>query len=131
MGAVHEKKTDMKGHLKLDVVPYEEGLRKRLQDTRYASKYLKACLEDNESPAVFLVALRDVAEAWGMAEIAQKTKVTRSALYKMLSDKGNPGFRNVMALVNRLGMTLTIQPKSRTSKKTAPSRRALKRVASR
>ena len=100
----------MKGQLKLDVVPYEAGLYKRLQDPRYASGYLKTCLEDNATPEVFLMALRDVAEAWGMTEIAEKTKVTRSALYKMLSDKGNPGFRNIMALVNRLGMTLTIQP---------------------
>lgn len=107
----------MKAQLKLDVVPYEEGLHKRLQDPRYASEYLKTCLEDNEAPEVFLIALRDVAEAWGMTELAQKVKVTRSALYKMLSDKGNPGFRNVMALVNRLGMKLTIQPKAEKNKK--------------
>lgn len=119
----------MKGHLKFDVVPYEEGLHKRLQDARYASEYLKACLEDNDSPEVFLVALRDVAEAWGMTEIAEKTKVTRSALYKMLSDKGNPGFRNIMALVNRLGMTLSIQPMKQTGKKKPPVKRAAKRVS--
>lgn len=119
----------MKGHLKLDVVPYEEGLHKRLQDSRYASEYLKACLEDNDTPEVFLVALRDVAEAWGMAEIAEKTKVTRSALYKMLSDKGNPGFRNIMALVNRLGMTLTIQPMRKPTKKKTSSRRSRKKAS--
>jgi probable addiction module antidote protein len=106
----------MKGRLNIDVVPYEEGLHKRLQDQRYASGYLKACLEEND-PKTFLLALRDVAEAWGMAESAKKIKVTRSALYKMLSDKGNPGFRNIMALVNRMGMTLTIQPAKKVSKK--------------
>ncbi len=106
----------MKGKLNIDVVPYEEGLHKRLQDQRYASQYLKSCLEEND-PETFLLALRDVAEAWGMAESAKKIKVTRTALYKMLSDKGNPGFRNIMALINRLGMTLTIQSAKKPAKK--------------
>ena len=46
---------------------YQDDLLARLKDPAYAVACLKAALEENDMPAVFLLALRNVAEARGMA----------------------------------------------------------------
>ena len=43
---------------------YKEHLLKELQDPQEAAAYLDACLTD-EDPGVFLLALKDIAEARG------------------------------------------------------------------
>ena len=64
---------------------YKEHLLKELEDRDYAAGYLTAALEEGE--AVFLLALRDVAQAHGgMAGLAQATKLNRENLYDMLSE---------------------------------------------
>jgi DNA-binding phage protein len=42
---------------------YHEDLRKRLKEPAYAVEYLEAALAERDLPAVFLLALRNVAEA--------------------------------------------------------------------
>jgi DNA-binding phage protein len=46
---------------------YHEDLRERFKDPAYAVEYLEAALAERDMPAVFLLALRNVAEARGMA----------------------------------------------------------------
>ena len=69
---------------------YETGLHERLKDPSYAMEYLQAALEDDEegADAVFLLALRDVAQANHMTYIAEATGLNRESLYKMLSPIG-------------------------------------------
>jgi probable addiction module antidote protein len=87
---------------------YQEHLIERLHDTREAEEYLNAALEE-EAPELFLLALRNVAEAQGgVAQLAEKTKLNRESLYKMLSERGNPELRNLDALLHALGFRLTV-----------------------
>jgi probable addiction module antidote protein len=69
---------------------YETGLHEHLKDPSYAMEYLQAALEDDEegADAVFLLALRDVAQANHMTYIAEATGLNRESLYKMLSPIG-------------------------------------------
>jgi probable addiction module antidote protein len=62
-----------------------------LQAPEEAAAYLDAALEEGDRE-VFLLALRDVAEArlGGMGELAQQSGLNREALYRTLSAKGNP-----------------------------------------
>ena len=50
---------------------YRESLLQALQDPQEAAEYLTAALEEGDS-AVFLLALRDVADARGMSTLATK-----------------------------------------------------------
>ena len=50
-------------------VKHNEWLREQLKDPGFSAEYLTAAAEDEE-PAVFLQALRKVAEAQGMAVVA-------------------------------------------------------------
>jgi len=70
--------------------------------------YLNSALEDGE-PAVLLEALRNVAQAkGGMGALAKAAGVSRESLYRTLSRRGNPKIETIMALLNALGLKLTI-----------------------
>jgi probable addiction module antidote protein len=89
--------------------PYESGLHTRLRDATYAAAYLTAAMEDDE-PIVYLQALRHVAEAHGMAKIAEASGIPRESLYRALSAKGNPRWSTLAAILKGTGLQLTIAP---------------------
>ena len=51
---------------------------------------------EEDDPELFLLALRNVTEAQGgVARLAEKTKLNRESLYRMLSERGNPEFKSL------------------------------------
>ena len=89
---------------------YKEHLLKALQDPVEAAAYLDACLED-EDIHVFLLALKDVAEAkGGMSRLSKESSLNRQSLYRTLSKTGNPKMANIFSLLLCLGMELHITP---------------------
>jgi probable addiction module antidote protein len=87
---------------------YQPDLIENLRDAREAEEYLNAALEEHD-PELFLLALRNVAEAQGgVAQLAEKAKLNRESLYKMLSERGNPEFRSLEALLHALGFRLAV-----------------------
>lgn len=44
----------------------------------------------------------------GIASLAEKTKLNRESLYRMLSERGNPEFRSLDALLHALGFRLAV-----------------------
>ena len=89
-------------------VAYEDGLELALQDPKEAAAYLDAALEENDQE-VFLLALRDIAEARGFTNIAQDTQLNRENLYRMLSASGNPQLSSLMTLLRSLGLRLAVE----------------------
>jgi probable addiction module antidote protein len=45
--------------------------------------------------------------------VAEKAHLGRESLYKMLSQRGNPEFRSVTALLYSLGLKLTVEPEDK------------------
>lgn len=87
---------------------YQPDLIESLRDSEEAEEYLNAALEEDD-PELFLLALRNVAEAQGgVAQLAEKAKLNRESLYRMLSDRGNPEFRSLDALLHALGFRLAV-----------------------
>ena len=90
---------------------YQEDLINDLKDPVEASAYLNAALEDGDKEA-FLLALRNVLEAQGgMTKMSDRTKINRVSLYKMLSPSGNPGFENILSILQTVGIRFKIVPK--------------------
>jgi probable addiction module antidote protein len=89
---------------------YQSDLIGRLKDTEFAAEYLKAAIEEEDAPEVFLLALRNIAEAHGIGSISQSTELNRENLYKMLSKRGNPTIRSLCAILKSLGMRFSIEP---------------------
>ena len=89
---------------------YRETLLEDLQDPQEAAAYLTAALEEGDS-AVFLPALRNVADAKGMRTVAAKAKLNRESLYRMLSEHGNPQLDSLTALLDALDLRLAVAVK--------------------
>jgi len=87
---------------------YEEGLKAALADPDEAAAYLNAALEENDQE-VFLLALRDIAEARGVSKVAQQAALNRENLYRMLSPVGNPQLSSLNALLRSLGLRLAVE----------------------
>ena len=92
-------------------VPYEDILYPDLQDPEEAAAYLTAAIEDKSGNGsdLFLLALRDVAKARGIRRLAQDTQLSRESLYRTLSRKGNPRFSTLEAVLESLGLKLSVE----------------------
>ncbi len=89
-------------------VPYRDYMLKRLQDPATAAAYLNEAAGDSD-PAAFLQALRNVVDAsGGVTKIAARTDLNRQAVYKMLSEQGNPEFRSLQKLLGAAGLGLNV-----------------------
>ncbi len=67
--------------------------------------YLEAAFEDGD-PALISAVLGDIARAKGMSQIAEKTGLGRTSLYKALSPEGHPDFATILKVINALGLKL-------------------------
>lgn len=96
-------------------IDYKEGLLEDLKDLDYAAGYLTAALEEGEE--VFLLAVRDVAQAQGgMSALAKSTNLNRENLYDMLSESGNPRFLSLTSILDKLGLQVEFKAKLHGSK---------------
>ena len=86
-------------------------------DRELAVEYLKAAMESLDDPddrAAGLLALRTVAEACGgLGAVAAEAGISREALYRALSAKGNPTLKTLLAVLNAVGMRLSVEPGQR------------------
>lgn len=80
-----------------------------LDDKETIAEYLTAALED-PNPDLFLTAIKDVARARGMAQLAKDTGLGRESLYKALAPGAKPRYDTVLKIVRALGLRLQAHP---------------------
>jgi probable addiction module antidote protein len=81
-----------------------------LRNRAEIAAYIEAMLEDGHARAV-PIALRTVAEVvGGVAALADKTGLSREALYRTVSDGGNLRLETLAAILAAFGLRLTVQP---------------------
>lgn len=68
--------------------------------------YLEAAFEDGD-PALIAAAIGDAARAYGMTRLAKDTGLAREALYRALSEDGNPEFGTVLKVLKVFGLRLS------------------------
>ncbi len=71
--------------------------------------YLGAALEEKD-PALISAVLGEIARAKGMAQIAEKTGLGRTSLYKALSPDGHPEFETILEVVDAHGLEFCVTP---------------------
>lgn len=86
--------------------PYRELLLERLVNPEVASYYLNAAIED--SPEAFLKALKNVAQARQISQVAKDAGIQRETLYRSFSEQGNPTFETLSSVLEALGMRLMV-----------------------
>ncbi|MGY8825204.1 MAG: addiction module antidote protein [Candidatus Latescibacterota bacterium] len=89
-------------------IPYKPTLLEGLKDPKEAAEYLNAALEEKE-PELFLLALRNVAEAHGIKKLAEDTHLNRESMYRMLSEQGNPQLSSLTSILKEMGLRLAIE----------------------
>lgn len=73
--------------------------------------YLNACLdEDSGDGALVCAALKDIACAKGMRQLAKDSGIPREELYKALAAEGNPELSTVLKVIKALGLQLHVAP---------------------
>ena len=80
-----------------------------LQDEETIAEYLNVALED-PNPEMLLLAVKNIARARGMAQLAHDAGLGRESLYKALSEGAKPRYDTVLKLVRALGVKLRATP---------------------
>ena len=111
---------------KIKTTPYDGS--KFLSDPADQVDILNDALESG-SPTVVALALRDIAKARGMTDVAKKVGITRAGLYRALSETGDPKLTTLLGVLSALKLELAVRPaKAGAAAKTKqmPSKRAAK-----
>ena len=88
---------------------YEDDLLQALTDPQEAAAYIEAVME-LEDPAAFSLALRQVAKAHGMAEVARRAELGEKTLFRSLGENGNPTLATLQKVLHAVGLRLSVQP---------------------
>jgi len=98
------------------------------EDPEFAVEYLKAALEsltDAEDRGVSLIMLRALAEAYGgLGAVSAKADISRESLYRSLSPKGNPTLKTLVAVLNTMGLSLSVVPQQKKARKRSAKKTA-------
>jgi probable addiction module antidote protein len=92
-------------------ISHDEAMIRELRDDpEFAAEYLRAALEEDDEPAVLLLAFRHIAEArGGIAKVAKAAGIERESLYRALSRRGNPRLSTLAAVTKAVGLKLTVE----------------------
>lgn len=82
-----------------------------LDSKEMIATYLNTVLEEGNAEDV-IVAIGHISKAIGMTKIAKETGLSRSSLYKALSDGSKPQFATIIKVLKAIGSQIQIQPKS-------------------
>lgn len=80
-----------------------------LDNPTIIAEYINAALE-SEDPELIKTALGDVARARGMTQLSKDTGLAREALYRALSEKGDPKLSTLFGVMKALGIQLSAKP---------------------
>ena len=78
-----------------------------LNNDEVITEYLSAAASDPNTE-VFIAALRDVAKARGIAQIAKDAGLGRESLYKTLKVGAHPRFETINAVLHALGVKFQV-----------------------
>jgi probable addiction module antidote protein len=91
----------------LETKPWDPA--ERLTTPEAIAAYLEAVLEEDDA-SLLVAALGDIARAKGMTEVAKAAGVTRDALYKSLSEGGDPRLSTFLGVAKALGLRVQLEP---------------------
>lgn len=82
-----------------------------LDSKEIIAEYLNSVLEEGDSADV-INAIGHIAKAIGMTKIAEETGMSRTSLYKALSDGAKPQFGTIMKVLKAIGGQIQVNPVS-------------------
>jgi len=92
----------------IKTTPYDPA--EDLESDEGQADLLNDALESGHAPYI-ANAIGIIARARGMTEVAREAGITREALYRALSEDGDPRLTTLMGVAKALGITLTARIK--------------------
>jgi probable addiction module antidote protein len=92
-------------HDELELAPFDAS--DYLDNEATIAEYLSVALEDPD-PDAFLTAVRDVAKARGIADVAARAGLGRESMYKTLSPGAKPRFETMQRLLAALDVRIDV-----------------------
>jgi probable addiction module antidote protein len=92
-------------HDELELAPFDAS--DYLDNEATIAEYLSVALEDPD-PDAFLTAVRDVAKARGIADVAARAGLGRESMYKTLSPGAKPRFETMRRLLAALDVRIDV-----------------------
>ena len=92
-------------------VSYQDYLTASLADPVEAAADVEAVLGLDDRAAL-LVALRQVAKAHGMADVARRADVGEKTLFRALSENGNPTIATLHKVLHAVDLRLSVMPEN-------------------
>jgi probable addiction module antidote protein len=89
---------------------FQADLVEQLKDPRFASAYIMEAMQTGDS-TYLIKAMNNIVKAHGTSKISRATKLTRQALYKMFSPKGNPSLQSMQSVLESVGLTFQVVPR--------------------
>lgn len=89
----------------IEVTPWDAA--DFLKNDEAIEAYLEAAFEEGDLTFI-AVALGNIARAKGMTHVAREAGITREALYKSLSEKGDPKLSTLLGVMKALGLKFTV-----------------------
>jgi probable addiction module antidote protein len=90
-------------------VGFDDYMVESMKDPAEAAAYIEAVIGLDDHAAL-LMALRHVAKAHGMAEVARRAQLGDKTLFKALSASGNPTLSTVQKVLAAVGLRLSVTP---------------------
>ena len=87
---------------KFDIATY-------LDNQEIITEYLNTVLEEGTETDI-INAIGHIAKAIGMTKISEETGLSRTSLYKALSDNAKPQFATIMKVLKAIGGQIKIHP---------------------
>lgn len=82
-----------------------------LDSKEMIAEYLNNVLEEGDNDDV-ITAIGHIAKAIGMTKIAKEAGLSRTSLYKALSDGSKPQFATIMKVLRAIGGQIQVNPVS-------------------
>ena len=90
------------GTSKFDIADY-------LNSNEMIAEYLNTVLEEGSNEDI-IIAIGHVAKAIVMTKISEETGLSRTSLYKALSDEAKPQFATIMKVLKAIGGQIQVNP---------------------
>lgn len=92
---------------KIETAPFDAA--DYLDSDATMAEYLNAAMDEGDAD-LFLIAIKDIARARGMTQLAKDSGLGRESLYKALAPGSKPRFETVMKVMQALGVKLSAVP---------------------
>ena len=90
--------------------PFGDYLSGKLKDPELACYFIDEALQENDSDYLKVI-LGDIVKAYGVGQVSEVSGINCQVIDEMLSKEGGLTHKDLVAILNALGMELTVRPK--------------------